>query len=250
MAVVNLKLTFGHLLGREHVLVELGLESRGTLRAASPSLEAGCLGDLLIRFQTDCLLTDGEHLLVLHVLFLVFAFEDGLAVVLDLSLGVISVAFVLEVEAGRNPIRQVGRELNLVVARLELTWQCAHHILVVQELLRLLHLFMLLDRAVNCVALIVCLTSGLLLVPVADELVLAATFDLKLDTLSACDGLGHTEVDAAGDGFTWLIEWLSSAQLDVAVVVLAAVSSEKFHGLIQIRFKFYLCLYSAPKSYE
>ena len=163
---------------------------------------------------------------MLHVLFLVFAFEDGLAVVLDLSLGVISVAFVLEVEAGRNPIRQVGRELNLVVARLELTWQCAHHILVVQELLRLLHLFMLLDRAVNCVALIVCLTSGLLLVPVADELVLAATFNLKLNALSACNGLGHTEVDAAGDGFTWLIEWLSSAQLDVAIVVLAAVSSE------------------------
>ena len=85
---------------------------------------------------------------------------------------------------------------------------------------------MLLDYAVSRVALFVCLTSGLRLVPVADELVLAATFDLKLDALSACDGLGHTEVDAAGDGFTWLIEWFSSAQLEEAVVVLAAVSSE------------------------
>ena len=68
---------------------------------------------------------------MLHVLLFVVAFEDGLAVVLDLGLGVLSVAFVLEVEAGRDLFWQVGRELNLVVARLELTWQCAHHILVV-----------------------------------------------------------------------------------------------------------------------
>ena len=163
---------------------------------------------------------------MLHVLILVFAFENGLAVVLDLGLGVLSVAFVLKVEAGRDLFWQVGRELNLVVTWLDLTWQCAYHILVAQELLRLLHLFMLLDHAMSRVALIVCLTSGLRLVPVADELVLAATFDLKLNALSACDGLGHTEVDAAGDGLTWLIERLSSAQLDEAVVVLAAVSSE------------------------
>ena len=122
MAVVNLKLTFGRLLGREHVLVELSLEGGCALSAASPSLELGCLGDLLIRFQTDCLLTDGEHLLVLHVLILVFAFENGLAVVLDLGLGVLSVAFVLEVEAGRDLFWQVGRELNLVVTWLDLTW--------------------------------------------------------------------------------------------------------------------------------
>ena len=59
---------------------------------------------------------------MLHVLILVFAFENGLAVVLDLGLGVLSVAFVLEVEAGRDLFWQVGRELNLVVTWLDLTW--------------------------------------------------------------------------------------------------------------------------------
>ena len=211
MAVVNLELAFGRLLGCEYVLVELSLESGGTLRAASPSLELGCLGDLLVSFQADCLLADGEHLLVLHVLILVFAFEDGLAVVLNLGLGVLSVAFVLEVEAGWDALGQIGRELNLVVTGLDLTWQFAHHFLVAQELLGLLHLLVLLDHAMDFVAVFVLLASWLRLVPVADELVLAATFDFELDALGASDRLGHTEVDASGDGFTWLIEWLSSA---------------------------------------
>ena len=108
VAIVNLELAFGRLLGREHVLVELGLEAGGALRAASPSLELGCLADLLVGLELDSLLTDGEHLLVLHVLLLVLALENGLAVVLDLSRGLLSVAFVLEVEAGWDAIGQVS----------------------------------------------------------------------------------------------------------------------------------------------
>ena len=45
---------------------------------------------------------------MLHVLILIFAFENGLAVVLDLGLGVLSVAFVLEVEAGWDAVGQVS----------------------------------------------------------------------------------------------------------------------------------------------
>ena len=85
---------------------------------------------------------------------------------------------------------------------------------------------MLLDEAVSGVALFIYFASFLHLMPEAGELVLAATLDLKHDALSACDGLGYAEVDAASDGLTWLIEGLSCAQLDHAVVVLAAVSSE------------------------
>ena len=143
-----------------------------------------------------------------------------------LTLRVLSVALVLEVEAGWDAVGQVSRELNLVVAGRDLTWQFMHHFLVAQELLSLLHLLMLLDSAVDFVAVFILIASWLPLVPVADELVLAATFDLKLDAPGASDGLAHTEVDASGDGFTWLIEWLSSAKLDRAVVVLAAVSRE------------------------
>jgi hypothetical protein len=99
-AVVNLELAFSRLLGREHVLVELSLEAGGALSAAAPSLELGCFADLLVGLERHSLLTDGEHLLVLHVVILVLAFENGLAVVLDLGRGVLSVALVLEVEAG------------------------------------------------------------------------------------------------------------------------------------------------------
>ena len=75
--------------------------------------------------------------------------------------------------------------------------------------------------------------------PEADELVLAATLDLELNALSANNGLGHAEVDAASDSFTWLIERLSSAQLDKAVVVLAAVSSKEFHTMIKMYIKLF-----------
>ena len=78
----------------------------------------------------------------------------------------------------------------------------------------------------NFGAMFIYIASAFYLLPVADKLVLTATFDFKLNAFNACDRLSHTEVDAACDGFTWLIEWLSSTQLDQAVIVLAAVSSE------------------------
>jgi len=161
--VVHADLTFGDFVGQEHVLVKDGGHGGLSLVNAAPGLDVASLGLGFTDDHVDGLLTDDEHLLVLHVVMLVVAVEGGLDVVLDLGLRLLTRVLVLKVERRRDALGQSSLELNLVNTRLQhATLDVKDTVLVLKELFGMLHFLVSLDSA--------CLVSvALSLVPEADE---------------------------------------------------------------------------------
>jgi len=74
------------------------------------------------------------------------------------------------------------------------------------------------------------------LLPETDEGILATSLHFEGDALSVHDGLFDTHEDGACNGLTWLVEWLVSRDLHVALFGLTLIVSEKFHGSYKFLF--------------
>lgn len=142
LCVVDFHVGAGLFLGRVDILGEGAFELAGAFAAAAAHFHVDGVFLVLHLFEVDWLLSDCEHLLVLHLVVIVGADHLRLDVVLDLGLGLFSFLLVLDVEAGRQALLQVEVERDAVVPWLQTVVRNLKHVLLVVG--KLLFLFALL----------------------------------------------------------------------------------------------------------
>lgn len=96
--VVHMNRSCSDFVRKEHVLVEDGSHGRCSLVDAAPRLDVAGLSLSFANFEFFRSLSDRKHLLVLHTVLFVGSPKGRLDVVLDLSLGLLTLASVLEVQ--------------------------------------------------------------------------------------------------------------------------------------------------------
>lgn len=102
--VVHVNLASSDLIRHELILLKHAPHGGSALVAAAPSLDIGCLLLGLADLPLNGLLTDDQHLLILHHV-VAAVLQLRFKVVFDLSLGLFSNVLLLEVERGRNLMR-------------------------------------------------------------------------------------------------------------------------------------------------
>ena len=209
------------LIRHELVLLKHAPHGGCALVTAAPSLDLGGLLLGLADLPLNGLLTDDQHLLVLHHV-VAAVLQLRLQVVFDLGLGLFLGVLILEVERGRNLVRQVKLEVNLVETRLEHAVSDGEHlVLLVEEGLGALALLSLVHYA-SFIAIMFRL--GVM----ADERALLTALKLDLDVSGGNWGMNLQE-HLSGDGVARLVEGALRLKLDVASIELAAFVREKEH---------------------
>ena len=215
LRVVDLNLSFSDLTGREDVLVEHGLHLRYALLHAAPCcdfLRAPLSG---VGLQLDRPLTDGNDLLVLHLVSWVHRVQVGLQVVLNFGLGVVMIVH-LEVQRRGHLLRKHTVERDLVHARIEhATLNLVNGHLDLKEFLLVLHLLFL----------VVCTFAVRLSVMIPEGgLFHASKFQIDVRGL---DLLQDLQVHEALDGIARFVEGQSGLHLHASFSEPRLLVSEK-----------------------
>jgi hypothetical protein len=177
---------------------------------ATPSLDVRSLLLFFTCLESNCWLSDGKDLLVLHLIVAFVVEELGLDIVLDLSFGLMSVLLVGEVERRGNLVWEEELEADFINTWLKnAIWDLHDLLLVLKELFLGLNLLMPLDSAG-----IIAFTLGLM--PETDMGCLLTSLDLNLEVVGGA-GLHNFEVDLTVDGVSWLIEGKLGLNLDLAL---------------------------------
>ena len=204
--VVHMDRSSSDFIRQEHILVEDRSHGRRSLVDAAPRLDVAGLSLGFANFQLFRPLTDREHLLVLHAIFLVGSPKGRLDVVLDLSLGLLTLAVVLEVQGRGDTVWQLGLECDLVDARLEHAVDDIKDLIFeLEESLAVLQLLVTVHGSVT-----------VLLGPMADEGALLTTFDLQQD-VRGLNSFHDLHVDNTIDSVAWLIEGVLRLELDLTL---------------------------------
>ena len=204
--IVDLDMTICDFVGEEDVLFENRAHRACSLIDAAPSLDVAGLRLSITDDHVDWLLTEDHDLFVLHLIVLIMGLKDGLDIVLDFRLGLLTRVLMLEVEGGGDVVGEFGLEVNLVNTWLEHTaLDVEHAVLVLKEFLAVLELVGVMDG-------LIAILSGV----VTDERALFSTFDLEFN-VGCCNSLHNLEVDDTGDGVARLVEGVLGLELNLAL---------------------------------
>ncbi len=194
----------------------------GSLVNTAPSLDGASLALSVVHCEIDRLFANHKHLFILHLVVLVVCLESGFDIVLDLSFGLLTLVFLLEIEGRGELLSQGGGEFDLVDAWLEnATLDIEHAVLVLEELFAVLQLFVTFNHAGL-------ITMLLRLVPEADKRALFATLEFELN-VRGFDGLHDLNVNDTFDHVAGLVEGALGLQLDLALGEIAPGIGEEKH---------------------
>ena len=223
LAVVDVDHGFGHLLWGVDVFLVGGPHSGLALIDAAPGRDLRLLMLVLVHPKLNLLLTNHQHLLVLHLVAVVVRVQGRLYVVLSLGLWVLTLAFVLEVHAGGHIWRQLESKGHLVGSRVEpaavLASDLEHGDLDVGELVLVLDAFGALTELFT-----------VLLLPETRKRRLFLAFDLHFYEAGG-QGLKHINEDFTLDSVAGLIEGELSLNLETALGEIASGVREVEHSV-------------------